>query len=79
MDEQGKDIMTDATELAWAALESSVEALIERNLKLSQENEALRQQQQNLTAERATLIEKNELAKSRVEAMIGRLKGLEQD
>ncbi len=71
--------MTDRTESGWSALESRVEALIELNLKLARENQALRLQQRNWTSERAALIEKNELAKSSVEAMIGRLKGLEQD
>jgi cell division protein ZapB len=46
---------------------------------LARENRALRAQQQNWTTERAKLIEKNELAKSRVESMITRLKALEQD
>ena len=71
--------MTDRTESGWSALECRVEALIELNLKLARENQALRLQQRNWTSERAALIEKNELAKSSVEAMIGRLKGLEQD
>ena len=71
--------MADITETGWSALESRVETLIELNLKLARENQALRLQQKNWTAERASLIEKNELAKSRVEAMISRLKGLEED
>ena len=71
--------MAGNTESGWGALESRVEELIELNLKLARENRALKLQQKNWTAERAALIEKNELAKSRVEAMIGRLKGLEED
>ena len=71
--------MTGTTESGWTALQSRVEALIELNLKLARENQALRMQQRNWTSERAALIEKNELAKSQVEAMIGRLKGLQQD
>ena len=71
--------MTDSTGSGWSALESRVETLIELNLKLARENRALRLQQKNWTSERAALIEKNELAKSRVEAMIGRLKALEQE
>lgn len=71
--------MTTSTESGWSVLESRVQALIDLNLKLARENKALRLQQRNWTSERAALIEKNELAKSRVEAMIGRLKGLEQD
>ena len=71
--------MASNAESGWGALESRVETLIELNLKLARENQALRLQQHGWTAERAALIEKNELAKSRVESMIGRLKALEQD
>jgi len=60
-------------------LEAKVNELIELVNVLSRENRALRAQQQNWTLERAKLIEKNELAKSRVESMITRLKALEQD
>lgn len=63
----------------WTALESKVDELIELCSVLTKENRALRAQQQNWTNERAKLIEKNELAKSRVESMITRLKALEQD
>lgn len=63
----------------WTALEGKVEELIKLCSVMSTENRALRAQQQNWTTERAKLIEKNELAKSRVEAMITRLKTLEQD
>lgn len=63
----------------WTGLEKKVDELIELCSVLSRENRALRAQQQNWTTERAKLIEKNELAKSRVESMIGRLKALEQD
>ncbi len=63
----------------WDALERKVSELIELCAILSRENRALRAQQQNWTTERAKLIEKNELAKSRVESMITRLKALEQD
>lgn len=60
-------------------LEQKVAELIGLCTVLSRENRALRAQQQNWSAERAKLIEKNELAKSRVESMITRLKTLEQD
>ena len=56
-----------------------VDELIELCSVLSRENKALRTQQRNWTTERAKLIEKNELAKSRVESMITRLKALEQE
>ncbi|HAR29959.1 MAG: TIGR02449 family protein [Pseudomonadales bacterium] len=63
----------------WIALEQKVVELLDLCAVLSRENRALRAQQQNWTTERAKLIEKNELAKSRVESMIIRLKALEQD
>jgi len=63
----------------WAELEEKVEELIDLCSVLSKENRALHKQQKNWTTERAKLIEKNELAKSRVESMITRLKTLEQD
>ena len=63
----------------WTALETDIDELIKLCGVLTKENRALRAQQQNWTTERAKLIEKNELAKSRVESMIVRLKALEQD
>ena len=62
-----------------AALEEKVDELIELCEVLGRENRALRSQQQSWTVERAKLIEKNELAKSKVESMISRLKTLEQE
>lgn len=59
------------------SLESRIDELIRACDELSEENRALRNQQANLIAERATLIEKSELARSRVEAMIARLKAME--
>ena len=46
--------------------------------RLADENRSLRQQQEQLAGERAQLLAKNEQARSRVEAMITRLKSLEQ-
>ena len=59
------------------ALEAQVDELIQTCGQLSDENQALRDQQSSLVAERAGLIEKSELARSRVEAMIARLKAME--
>ncbi|MEM6707744.1 MAG: TIGR02449 family protein [Pseudomonadota bacterium] len=63
----------------WVRLQNQVGELLSHLETLTRENRALRTQQRNWTAERAKLIEKNELAKSRVESMITRLKALEQD
>lgn len=60
-------------------LEQQIDELLVLTTVLSKENRALRTQQKNWSTERAKLIEKNELAKSRVESMITRLKALEKD
>jgi cell division protein ZapB len=46
--------------------------------RLREENHVLRQQRSTLLAERADLIEKNAQVRNRVEAMILRLKSMEQ-
>jgi cell division protein ZapB len=56
-----------------------IDELIKLCEVLARENRALRSQQSTWATERARLIEKNELAKSKVESMISRLKSLEQD
>ena len=58
-------------------LEAHIDELIGACEELREENRALREQQAQLMAERAGLIEKSELARSRVEAMIARLKAME--
>jgi cell division protein ZapB len=59
------------------ALEVRLDDLIKNCDELREENYALKNQQDNLIAERASLIEKSELARSRVESMIARLKAME--
>ena len=59
-------------------LEKRVDALVEVCDQLQNENRSLKQRQDTLTAERATLLQKNEQVRARVEAMIGRLKAMEQ-
>ncbi len=61
------------------ALEHQIDQLIYRSHQLEQENKSLRQQEVGWKKERAKLIDKNELARTRVEAMIHRLKALEQE
>ena len=65
------------TESDLLKLESQIDALIDTVSQLKQENASLRHQQDSLVSERAQLIEKTELARSRVEAMITRLRSLE--
>jgi len=59
-------------------LEQRVDALVQVCDQLKDENRSLKQRQDSLTSERATLLQKNEQVRARVEAMIGRLKAMEQ-
>lgn len=61
------------------ALTVRLEQLIQRVEQLKLHNRALLANERAWREERAHLIEKNELARSKVEAMILRLKALEQD
>jgi cell division protein ZapB len=66
-------------ELELKHLERRVDELLHRLSALKSENRSLRESQSALISERARLIEKTELARSRVEAMISRLRAMEQD
>ena len=59
-------------------LEARVEELIQTVERLKQENRTLQAAHSSLATERAQLIERSEMARSRVEAMITRLKTMEQ-
>ena len=58
-------------------LEKRLEELVVVCRQLQEENKSLRHRQDSLMSERATLLHKNEQVRGRVEAMIGRLKGME--
>lgn len=60
-------------------LTRKLEQLIQRIEQLKAQNGLLLANEQAWREERAHLIEKNELARVKVEAMISRLKALEQD
>jgi len=53
-------------------------SLLEQCRKLREENQSLLSRQESLVADRAALVSKNEEARTKVEAMINRLKSLEQ-
>ncbi|MEJ0006384.1 MAG: TIGR02449 family protein [Steroidobacteraceae bacterium] len=69
--------MNSELDLELARLESRVDELGGRVAQLQEENRALRQRHDTLSTERASLLNKNEQVRGRVEAMIGRLKTLE--
>jgi cell division protein ZapB len=58
-------------------LEQRIDQLIDTVGSLKNENTSLRQQQEKLVAERSQLLDKTETARTRVEAMISRLRSLE--
>jgi len=60
-------------------LAARIDKLLDLTRRLAEENRSLRQGQEQLVNERAQLLNKNELARSRVEAMIHRLKSLENN
>ena len=55
-----------------------VEQLLSRCKKLESDNIALREAQEECQRERTKLLQKNDLAKNKIESMISRLKALEQ-
>ncbi|MCZ6722647.1 MAG: TIGR02449 family protein [Gammaproteobacteria bacterium] len=65
------------TETDLSHLEQRIDELIDTVGMLKNENTSLRQQKDKLSIERSQLVEKTEMARSRVEAMISRLKSLE--
>lgn len=69
----------DPTLTALAEISAQVDQLVALCRRLGEENRSLRQSQEQLTNERAGLLARNEQARSRVEAMISRLKSLEQN
>lgn len=69
----------DSTLTTLAEISAHVDRLVEACRRLTEENRSLRHSQEQLTGERAGLIARNEQARTRVEAMISRLKSLEQN
>ena len=59
-------------------LEQKIDELISLCNDLNRENQALKAENQNWQRERQALIDKNEVARNKVEAMISRLRTMEQ-
>lgn len=72
-------VTTEMSRSSLSALEAKLDRLIQLCERLRQENRQLREQESGWLRERTRLIEKNELARTRVEAMISRLKSLEAE
>ncbi|TAL88784.1 MAG: TIGR02449 family protein [Rhodanobacter sp.] len=69
----------DPVQQELAALGRQLDQLLDTVRRLNEENRSLRQSQEQLSGERAGLLARNEQARSRVEAMIQRLKSLESN
>ena len=60
-------------------LELQVDELLRASRRLREENMLLKSQQTAWLAERTELVEKTDLARSRIENMVGRLKELDEE
>ncbi len=67
------------TEQLFKNLESRVDEFIELCEEYKRHNQSLKSRETQLSEERANLMKKNDMARAKVEAMISRLKSLEQD
>ena len=67
------------TESYFNALEQKIDQFLERYNKLEEENQQLREKERLLKEERAQLSQINEQTQAKIEAMITRLKSLEQN
>lgn len=66
-------------ETDFIALDEKIKYLVETCQKLQDENRQLRQEKQAWEAERVRLNERNDVAMIRVDAMINRMRALEQE
>lgn len=66
-------------ESAFQRLEQQIEQLLTRCQDLHQENRALRRREQEWKSERARLLQTHNSTEAKVEAMIQRLKAMEQE
>jgi len=73
------DVPPDHVHQELATLGQQLDRLLEAVRRLNEENRSLRLSQEQLAGERAGLMARNEQARSRVEAMIQRLKSLESN
>ena len=68
----------ERVDLELQRLEKRLDELVVICKQLQEENQSLKHRQDTLIEDRATLLQKNEQVRGRVEAMISRLKAMEQ-
>ena len=76
--EMSEDDTNQRFDVELKRLEKRLDELVVICKQLQEENRSLHQRQEALMAERANLLQKNEQVRGRVEAMITRLKAMEQ-
>jgi cell division protein ZapB len=74
-----ESVKPDPVKQELAAISEQLDRLLDVVRRLTEENRSLRHSQEQLANERAGLMARNEQARSRVEAMIQRLKALENN
>ncbi|MCK5648804.1 MAG: TIGR02449 family protein [Gammaproteobacteria bacterium] len=74
-----ENAIANDTDIELKRLDESVDILLGTISQLKEENGQLRSQQEFLQVERSRLMEKNETARTRVEAIINRLKAMESN
>jgi cell division protein ZapB len=74
----GQDYSVVMESIGTEQLEQQLDSLIQRYNDLREENRKLRTSQSELEGERKKLLEKNEMATAKIEAMINRLKSMEK-
>jgi cell division protein ZapB len=70
-----KSVSSADTELR--RLEKRIDELVATLHRLKEENRALRQRQEVIAVDRTTMLNRNEQVRTRVEAIIGRLRAME--
>lgn len=66
-------------ETTFKSLESKVDDLIQLCADMKRENQRLREEQHELQSERTNLLNKNQLARTRLEKVLDRLKSMQQE
>ncbi len=79
VENMAENAIATETDIELKRLDESVDILLGTISELKEENVQLRSQQEFLQVERSRLMEKTETARTRVEAIINRLKAMESN
>lgn len=71
------DKSVSSVDTEFRRLEKRIDELVATVHRLKEENRALRQRQEVIAADRTALLNRNEQVRTRVEAIIGRLRAME--